>query len=82
MLDDSEIEDFNSELAKAGFNVDDFNPIAQEDDLVSGVIEATTGTVTVHRNSTDQSITYQAGNGPSWVVSFVTDLVAGKFGES
>ena len=40
-----------------------------------------TGTVTVHRISTDEFITYRAGSGSIWPQEFKADLQAGKFGE-
>ena len=89
MISDSEMEDFKAEIVAAGLEVDDFNVVPLEDvetplkDDESTVIEqfAITGTVTVHRISTDESITYYAGWGLIWPQEFAADLKAGKFGE-
>ncbi len=41
-----------------------------------------TGKVTVHRISTDQTITYSAGHLSTWVTEFEIDLHDGKFDQS
>ena len=87
LITDSEMDDFEAVIVAAGLEVDDFNAV--EDDEVplgddeSTVIEpyAITGTVTVHRISTDEAITYRAGSGSSWTQAFEADLHAGHFGE-
>ncbi len=89
MISDSEMDDFNAALLQAGFELDDFNVIDLEDDEVPlGDDEPTvteqhpiTGTVTVHRISTDEAITYSAGHLSTWVTEFEIDLHEGKFGE-
>jgi hypothetical protein len=40
-----------------------------------------TGTMTVHRISTDEAITYSGGHLSTWVTEFEIDLHEGKFGE-
>jgi len=37
--------------------------------------------VTVHRISTDEAITYNAGHFSTWVSEFENDLHKGKYGE-
>jgi hypothetical protein len=89
MISDSEMEDFDAAILQAGFEVHDFNVIDLEDDEVPlGDDEPTvteqhpiTGTVTVHRISTDEAVTYSAGHLSTWVSEFEADLQAGKFGE-
>jgi len=89
LITDSEMEEFEAAIVAAGFEVDDFNAVPLEDDEVpleddeSTVIEpyGITGTVTVHRISTDGAITYSAGHGSSWVKKFEDDLQAGNFGQ-
>ena len=88
MISDSEMEDFKATIVAAGLEVDDFNVVPLEDveiplkDDESTVIEhPITGTVTVHRISTDETMTYYAGWGSIWPQEFATDLQAGKFGE-
>ncbi len=89
LIHDSEMQDFEAAIVAAGFEVDDFNAVPLEDDEVprgddeSTVIEpyAITGTVTVHRISTDDAITYKAGSDSIWPQAFEADLHAGHFGE-
>jgi hypothetical protein len=89
MISDSEMKDFDAAILQAGFEVHDFNVIDLEDDEVPlGDDEPTvteqhpiTGTVTVHRISTDEAVTYSAGHLSTWVSEFEADLQAGKFGE-
>ena len=89
MISDSEMDDFDAALLQAGFELGDFNVIDLEDDEVPlGDDEPTvteqhpiTGTVTVHRISTDEAVTYSAGHLSTWVSEFEADLQAGKFGE-
>ena len=46
MLIPSEIEDFESTIREAGFEPEDFNPVAVEDDILGAGVEAIKGTVT------------------------------------
>ncbi len=80
LITDSEMEDFDAAILQAGFGVDDFRVVDLEDDPTA-IQRPITGTVTVHRISTDESITYYAGWGSIWPQEFATDLKAGKFGE-
>ena len=90
LIHDSEMEDFQAALLQAGFEVGDFNVVKLEDEPT--VIEqleyetaikqyVPTGTVTIHRISTDDAITYKAGSGSIWPQQFEADLQAGQFGE-
>jgi len=87
MITVSEMEDFNAAILQAGFEVDDFSIVDVEDDELplkddeSTVIvqNGITGTVTVHRISTDAAITYSAGRLSTWVSEFEIDLHEGKF---
>lgn len=89
LVTDSEMEDFETAILGAGFEVDDFNVAPLEIDEVPleddepTVIEQyfPTGTVTVHRISTEEAITYNAGHLSTWVTEFEIDLHEGKFGE-
>ena len=81
MISDSEMEDFNNVIQGAGFDPQDFNPIAVEDEPQGPGVQPITGTVTVHRGSTGQSTTYQAGHGSTWVADFANDLQTGEFGQ-
>ncbi len=89
MISDSEMENFDTAILGAGFEVDDFNVVDLHDDELplkddeSTVIvqNGITDTVTVHRISTDVSETYRAGSGSAWQQNFEADLKAGKFGQ-
>ncbi len=89
MISDRDMEDFDAAIVGAGFEVDDFNVVDLEDDEVPlGDDEPTvteqhpiTGTVTVHRISTDEAITYSAGHLSTWVSELEIDLHEDKFGQ-
>ena len=79
MISDSEINDFDAAIAKAGFNPNDFTLTPIEDESITSD-EAITGTVTVLRESKTAAVTYTAGYGSTWVADFERDLLVGKFG--
>ncbi len=89
LISDSEMEDFDEAKLQAGFEVNDFNVVDLEDDVLSLKDDESTvimqhpiiGTVTVHRISTNDAITYKVGWGSIWWQEFEADLQAGKFGE-
>ncbi len=89
LITDNEMEDFDAAILGAGFEVHDFNVIDLGDDEVPlGDDEPTvteqhsiTGTVTMHRISTDKFITYSAGHLSTWVSEFEIDLHEGGFGQ-
>ncbi len=82
MISDSEMDDFEAAILEAGFEVYDFNVVPLEDDEPTGIEQyKITGTVTIHRISTDDAITYSAGHLSTWVTEFEIDLHEGKFGE-
>jgi len=80
MISDSEMEDFEAAILGAGFEVWDFNPVQVDDPTPPHGVHEVTGTVTVHRQSTDIAIAYPTGHGSTWLADFRTDLQAGKFG--
>ena len=80
LITDSEMEDFDAAILGAGFEVDDFHVLDQQDEPTA-IEHPITGTVTVHRISTDEFISYRAGSGSSWTQEFAADLNEGKFGE-
>jgi len=81
LITDSEMEDFDAAIVAAGFEVDDFSVVDMEHEPTAKEQHPITGTVTVHRISTDEFITYRAGSGLVWPLDFATDLYEGKFGE-
>ncbi len=89
MISDSEMENFDAAILEAGFEVDDFNVADVEDEPTvieqledeTAIERPITGTVTVHRISTDHAITYRAGHGSTWVADFLADFYAGEFGQ-
>ncbi len=81
MISDREKEDFEAAILEAGFEVDDFSVVDMEHEPTAKEPHPITGTVTVHRISTDDFITYRAGSGSIWPQEFKADLQAGKFGQ-
>ena len=81
LITDSEMDDFDAAILQAGFDVDDFRVVDLEDEPTSKEQHPITGTVTVHRVSTNYAITYRAGNGSTWVVDFLIDFYAGEYGK-
>ncbi len=81
MISDSEMDDIDAAILQAGFEVHDFNVIDQEDEPTAKEQHPITGTLTVHRISTDEFITYRAGHLSTWVTEFEIDLYEGKFSE-
>jgi len=81
LITDTEMEDFDAAILQAGFEVDDFNVVDLEDEPTAKEQHPITGTVTVHRISTDEAITYRAGHLSTWVSEFEIDVHEGKFGQ-
>ncbi len=89
LITDSEMDDFDAAILQAGFDINDFRVVDLEDDELPRKDDESTvivqhpiiGTVTVHRISTDDAITYSAGHLSTWVTEFEIDLHEGKFGE-
>jgi hypothetical protein len=79
MISDREMDDFDAAILGAGFEVDDFSVVDMEHEPTAKEQHPITGTVTVHRISTDDFITYTAGS--IWPQEFEADLQAGKFGQ-
>ncbi len=74
----SEMEDFKAAIINAGFEVGDFYVVPLKDKPTT-IEHAITGTVTVHRISTDIAIEYRAGHASAWSAEFEIDLYEGKF---
>ncbi len=81
LITDSEMEDFDAAILQAGFEVDDFSVVDLDDEPTAKEPHPITGTVTVHRISPDESVTYSAGHLSTWVSEFEIDLHEGKFDE-
>ncbi len=81
LITDSEMDDFDPAILQAGFDVDDFRVVDLEDEPTAKEQHPNTGTVTVHRISTDHAITYSAGHLSTWVTEFEIHLHEGKFGQ-
>ena len=81
LITDSEMDDFDAALLQAGFAVDDFDVVDLEDEPTAKEQHPITGSVTVHRISSDEFITYDAGHLSTWVMDFEIDLHDGKFAQ-
>jgi hypothetical protein len=79
IVDPTEREDFNNEILRAGFAIDDFDLSEQEDPLPPVGIWPVTGKATIRYKPTGVSRTYRAGNGTAWGAEFERDLKAGRF---
>ena len=80
LITDSEMDDFDAAILQAGFDINDFRVVDLEDEPTAMEQHPNTGTVTVHRISSDHAITYRAGHGSTWVADFLTDFYAGEYG--
>ena len=80
LITDSEMDDFDAAILQAGFDVGDFHVVDLEDEPTAKEPHPITGTVTVHRISTDHAKTYRAGHGSTWVTDFLADFYAGEYG--
>ena len=80
LITDSEMDYLDAVIVDAGFEVDDFSVVDLEDEPTAKKRHPNTGTVTVHRISTDHAITYRAGHGSTWVADFLADFYAGDYG--
>ncbi len=81
LITDNQMDDFDAAILGAGYDVDDFRVVDLEDEPTAKEQHPITGTVTVHRISTDEAITYSAGYLSTWVSEFEIDLHEGKFDE-
>ncbi len=80
LITDSEMDDFDGAILGAGFEVGSFGLIELGDEPTTKGQPPITGTVTVLRISSDEFLTYNAGNFSTWVSEFEADLHEGKFG--
>lgn len=73
-IDNSELEDFDTECRALGFNPNEFS--LQEHDIVEKALTNATftinGKVTITKNK--KSKTYLTGNATHWVADFTDDL--------
>ncbi len=80
LIHDSEREDYVQCIVATNLNVVDFELTEQEDEPTAKEQYRNTGTVTVHRISTNHAITYRAGHGSTWVADFLADFYGGEYG--
>jgi len=78
LITDSEMEDFDAAILEAVSEVDDFSVVDLEDEPTAKEQHPITGTVTVHKISTDEAIIYSAGHLSTWLAEFEIDLHEGK----
>ena len=84
LITDSEMDDFDAVILKAGFDVHDFRVIDLEDEPTAKEQHPNTGTVTVHRISTGHAITYRADSVPHgwqnfWLISTQANTACHRF---
>lgn len=82
LLDESEIEDFWSSIADAGYSKDDFELTESEDSPQTSGVFALRGKAIVRRKSTEVTRQYMAGHGTAWVGDFDAELRGGIYGHA
>lgn len=80
LLDESEVQDFWSALAAAGYTKDDFELTEIEDTPQTSGVHAVRGKAVVRRKSTSVTREYPAGHMTTWVVDFDVELRGGAYG--
>lgn len=80
LLDDSEVQDFWSALAAAGYSKDDFELTEIEEKPQTSGVHALRGKAVVRRKSTSVTREYLAGHMTAWVADFDVDLRGGAYG--
>ena len=81
LITDIEMEDFDAALLGAGCEVMDFIVVDLEAVPEAQEQKPKTATVTVHRISTEEAITYSVGHLSEWIMEFKADLRKGKFNQ-
>lgn len=80
LLEESEVQDFWSAIAAAGYSKDDFELSKVEENTQASGVYAIRGKAIVRRKSTSVSRQYAAGNATAWVVEFDAELRGGAYG--
>ena len=80
LLDESEVQDFWSAIAVAGYHKDDFELAEIEEKLQKSGVYAVRGKAVVRRKSTSVTREYSAGHMTTWVADFDVELCGGAYG--
>ncbi len=80
LIHDSEMEDFQATILKAGLSDDDFE-LTEQPDAPTAVQHFNTGKVTVTYTPTGIAREYRGGHLSTWTAEFYDDLNAGEFGQ-
>lgn len=80
LLDESEVEDFWSTLAAAGYAKDNFELTEIQDRPQTTGTYALNGKAVARRKSTSITREYRAGNTTAWVADFDAELHDGVYG--
>lgn len=80
LLDESEVQDFWSALAAAGYSKDDFELTEIEDNPQTPGVDALRGKAVVRRKSTSVTREYPAGHMTAWLGDFGVELSGGAYG--
>lgn len=80
LLNESEVQDFWSAIAAAGYSKDDFELTEIEEKSHASGLYALRGKVVVRRKSTAVTRDYPAGHMTSWVAEFDAELCRGAYG--
>ena len=80
LIHDSEMEDFQATILKAGLSVDDFE-LTEQPDAPTAVQHFNTGKVTVTYMPSGIAREYRGGHLSTWTAEFDDDLNAGEFNQ-
>jgi hypothetical protein len=80
LVGDSEVQDFWSAVADAGYSNYDFELSEIEDSQPTSGIYALRGKAIVRRKSTSVTRQYSAGHATAWVADFEVELRGGAYG--
>ena len=79
LVDDSQRDDFFTEVVQAGHNRSDFEIDERENPMQGEEVQAVTGTATVTQKFSGRQKAYRVGYGSAWVADFSADLARGFF---
>jgi hypothetical protein len=80
LLDESEVQDFWSAIAAAGYSKEDFELTEIEEKPQTSGVYALRGRAVVRRKSNSVTREYPAGHMTAWVVDFDAELRGGAYG--
>lgn len=80
LVQTKELDEFTNALKRNGWREENFRIEEEVYDPATAEVEAETGEVIITCTRTHAVVVYHLGRGSSWVMDFIDDLQAGKFG--